>query len=437
MSDPTLADDADPLYRPLDGLDAWASSGGGMVEAVDEGAWADAVGRLDDLRRRHPAWSDMVLRGARLAAAHQSGALDGVHGGGRPVATALLRSVTPAAEAGAEAWPHVRANDEALGLAAGSPVLTEDVIRRIHEVACRPQLTHRVVVDGRVQDHVFAHGDYKHHPNHLPDGGGGWRARAPVGLVGTEMRRLVEAMGSPGFSRLHVAARAAFVLHGVAHVAPFADGNGRTGRALAGALLLRAAGLPLLVPVDLVGAYDGALEAAGRGDTHDLVRFVADRSVDLARLLCGLPVPGAGSHDPAYGRWCAEVATARAVADALAPEVRRALARHRARTDLGWLSPLVGATVVPPASPGHEERVDAGPLTLVVPLPGGGDVEEVITVVAHPLDAEGGVVVRAREAQLRLDVALGESPEGVASRLAPWLDRAMSTLALRVAAELE
>jgi hypothetical protein len=221
-----------------------------------------------------------------------------------------------------------------------------------------------------------------------------------------------------------VAARAAFVLHGVAHVAPFADGNGRTGRALAGALLLRAAGLPLLVPVDLVGAYDGALEAAGRGDTHDLVRFVADRSVDLARLVCGLPVPGAGLHDPAYGRWCAEVATARAVADALAPEVGRALARHRARTDLGWLSPLVGATVAPP-------------LTLVVPLPGGGDVEEAITVVAHPLDADGGVVVRAREAQLRLDVPLSESPEGVASRLAPWLDRVTSTLALRVAAELE
>ncbi|MDQ4070158.1 MAG: hypothetical protein M3203_11910, partial [Actinomycetota bacterium] len=57
-----------------------------------------------------------------------------------------------------------------------------------------------------------------------------------------------------------------------------------------------------------------------------------------------------------------------------------------------------------------------------------GTVTEVLQVDAHPLDG-GPVAVVAREARLRHETGT----EG----LEAWLDRVVSTLALRVAAELE
>lgn len=435
VHDPALSDEADSLYRPLGDLTAWAAT------AIDDDAWVEAVGGLDGVCRRHAAWSDMVLRGARLAAAHQSGALDGVHGGGRDVAMALLRGAHPAVAAGADAWPHVRANDRALGVAAAGPALTEDVIRQVHEEACRPQLTHRVAVDGRAQDHVFAHGEYKHHPNHVPTDGGGWRARAPVAQVRREMHNLLDALAGPAVSALHPAVRAAFVLYGVSHAAPFADGNGRVARALAGAFLLRAAGIPLLVVAGDAVPYDDALVAAGERRPGDLVRFVLGCSVDLAGVVSGLEVPPAGSQDQAFDRWRREVAVARSLGEALPDAMARALERHRARPDLGWLSSLAAAQVVVPRPDSHEERFDTGPLIVVVPLPGGIAVQETIAVDAHPLDTggdgEGRVVVQARDAQLRLEVDVGEPADVSSARLRPWLDRVVSTLALRVAAELD
>ncbi len=430
MPHPALSDEADPLYRPLAGPEGW----GGLV--VDEESWTAAMGGLADLRRRHPAWADMVLRGARVAAAHQSGVLDGMHGGGRDVALALIRGGVPDA-GGADARPHVRANDAALGVAAAAPVLTEDVIRRVHEVACGPQITHRVRVDGQPRDHVFAHGEYKHHPNHVPLAGGGWRARAPVARVGAEMASLLDRLADPAWAALHPAVRAAYVLSGVSHVAPFADGNGRVARALAGAVLLRAAGLPLLVVAEDADAYEEALVVAGEGDAGGLARFVLDRNVGLARFVSGLDVPPDGSRDPAFERWRQQVAAARSLADALPAVAAQALERHRARTDLGWLSTLADAQVVAPGPSSHEERFDAGPLVIVVPLPGGPVVEEVVVVDGHPADGDDRVVVRARDARLRLEVDVHEPAEVSSARLRPWLDRVISTLALRVAAELE
>ena len=49
------------------------------------------------------------------------------------------------------------------------------------------------------------------------------------------------------FAGLHPVVQAAYLLHALDHVQPFADGNGRVGRALAGGCLLRAAGIPYLV----------------------------------------------------------------------------------------------------------------------------------------------------------------------------------------------
>jgi hypothetical protein len=103
-----------------------------------------------------------------------------------------------------------------------------------------------------------------------------------------------------------------------------------------------------------------------------------------------------------------------------------ALDRHRRRADLGWLSPLTEAVV--------------DPSLLVLRDPSTG-VTETIEVDAHPLADERVVILRAPEAGRRLDVAPADvvpSPSGaLAARLDGWLDRVVSTLALRAAAASE
>ena len=362
----TLSDEADPLYRPLQDPDP---------QPVDEAVWAAALDRLEAMRHEDPDWVELATRGAMLAAAYQSAALDGVYAGDREVALALLRGEASPASMDDVVRAHVRANLEALEVARDASV-SETTIRRLHEVACRPQLTHRVLVDGRVQDHVMAPGDYKHHPNHLRTSAGEWFATAPVGLVPQEMARLVDVAQRTG---QHPVAQASWLHRALLHVQPFADGNGRVARALAGGYLLRAAGVPLVVfddHVDVLPAVVGLvdlMEAADRG---------------------------------ALAAW-REMAAA---AGQLRKQVVEALERSLRRDDPARRADVSAATV------GAD---------LVVRVPGVA-VEEVLVIEGHPLD--GGLTATAKEAGLRLRG--GEPVE-------PWADRVASILALRVAAASE
>ena len=402
MTESALSDEADPLYRPLGGLDPWAAA------PIDEQTWSDSLHRLRAVQQEAPEWTAMASHGALLAAAHQSGALDGVHDADPDVARALLLGEASLAALGEETRAHVRANVAALRLARDLDV-SEHSVRRIHEAACRPQLTHRVRVDDRIQDHVLAGGDYKHHPNHRLTDTGRWLATAPVALVRPEMARVVERAGSAAFAGLHPVAQAAFLDHALVHVQPFADGNGRVARALASGRLLRAAGVPLLVFATDGAAYDDARSPEA------LVAFVGRTVTALVDVL----VDGrhAGLAGGPLERWRAQEETARALRAALVPGLDAALDRYRRRSDRGWQADLSSAVAVP-----FEEG-----LRIRVELEGGATVEEVLTVDAHPLEGDA-VVLTAREAGLRI---------GPDDPLEPWLDRVVSVLALRVAAALE
>lgn len=322
----------------------------------------------------------MATRGAMLAAAYQSAALDGVVPSAPDLARALVRGGASLASLDGETRAHVRANVDAVELARGAGV-SEATIRQVHEVACRPQLTHKVLVDDHVQDHVMAHGDYKHHPNHIRLDGGGWRATAPVTVVRPEMARLVDMASSSTFAALHPAAQAGWLHDALLHVQPFADGNGRVARALAGGILLREAGVPLAVfdgdHVDVVAAVVGVVDLMASADAGavDAWRSRSEAADELRRRL----VP------------------------ALEAVLRRPDPARRADVSAA--------------------TVDAD---LVVRVASAG-VEETIAIDAHPLD-DGPVSVTAREAGLRL--VAGDPIE-------PWVDRVVAVLALRVAAEME
>jgi len=333
------------------------------------------VARIEALREDDPDRAAMATRGAMLAAAYQSAAFDGVVPVEDDLARSLVRGGASLASLDGERRAHVRANLDALELARDTGV-SEATIRAIHAEACRPQLTHQVLVEGQLQDHVMAPGDYKHHPNHIRLDAGGWRATAPVARVRPEMARVVELA-----TGLHPVTQARWLHDALLHVQPFADGNGRVARALAGGVLLRAASVPLVVfgdgDIDLVGAVVG------------LVELMA--SADRAALQA----------------WRARSAAAEDLRRRLVPALEKALGR-----------------------PGAARRADVSGATvgtdLVVRVPGVG-VGEVLTIDAHPLD-DGPVSVTAREAALRL--AAGQPVE-------PWVERVVSVLALRVAAEKE
>lgn len=373
---PSISDEADPLYRRLGGVERWTAA------PVDDGAWTTAVRRWQELRAGDPDRGDMLARGALLAAAYRSGALDGLYPADSGVAVALVRGEAVPADLDEAVRAHVEANHDALGLARDAPV-SETSIRRIHDVACRPQLTHRVWVGDTLQDHVMAPGDYKHHPNHVRTASGEWRPTAPVALVRPEMARIVDIAAGPAFATLHPLAQAAWLHHALLHVQPFADGNGRVARALASGCLLRAASIPL-VPFS-----DEEMEDV------EAVQRAAHRLLDL--LTEHRP-------SPALDRWRERAAAGRALRAELELAVRRALDRH----DGGWGADLSAATVAP-----------GEPLTVAV-----GPVVERLAVEAHPR-----LVVTAEEARLR--------HESGGDGLDAWLDRVVSTLALRVAADLD
>lgn len=421
-----MPEDPDRFYRPLEGPEVWAAAS----DAVDKGPWAAALAARAALGREAPAWSVMAGRGAQLAAAYQSGSLAGLYPADDALGRRLAAGVAAASGAGAGAVPHMRALDDAASAAAGPAVATVAGLCRLHATACHPQLHHLVQADeGTWHDHVLGHGDLKHHPNHRPSPAGGWVVRAPVAMVVDETGRLAGWLGSPAYAALHPAGRAAYALHAFAHVGPFAAGNGRVGRAVATAVLLDAAGLPLWVPAGDQDAYRQAVAAADAGDRAALVVFVVGQAASVARLALALRAEAGGSAEvAALARWEARVGAARRLAEQAATAARAALLRHSSRTDLGWLSGLAGAVVTV-----------GGPVRLVAPVPGGATVSDVLTVDPHPLEGDGeSVVLRATEAELGITARCADiaapAGNGLSNRLDDLLDRVVTALALRAAA---
>lgn len=417
MTGTSLSDEADHLYRPFVGLAPW------LGVPVDQPGWEEALDRPHTWRAEDPLRLAMADRGVRLAAAFASAAHSGAVPTEPGLVDSLIRGVRSPASLPDETRTHVIANYEALERAvagiADDRVEPEALLREIHAVACRPQAAHPVLTAIGEQDHVLAHGDYKHHPNHARRADGSWRAFVPVAQLDAEMTRLEDALTGPAFAALHPIARAAFVLHAVVHVGPFAVGNGRTARALAGAHLVRAGAQPL-VAADGWDEWERARDAADEGDPAPLVAYVAHRSAAAVELLA---MARAEPDPAAIDRWRHRADAAARLTGLLPVAVDDALARHRRRPAVAWQSGLADAQVL------------AGPdaPTIRVPVGDGATVDETLAVDPHPLDDGDSVALRAAEAMMQTDVRAGDGLEA----LVPWLDLMVRALAVRVAAALE
>ena len=117
--------------------------------------------------------------------------------------------------------------------------MTASFVRDLHTAVCRREDTYTACFkDGagalRPIEVTLPKGTYKDRPNHVIRRDGTGVAFAPVNDTGPEMRRLIDQVNGDEFSQAHPVLQAVYMHHGLAHIHPFADGNGRVARALGG-----------------------------------------------------------------------------------------------------------------------------------------------------------------------------------------------------------
>lgn len=117
-------------------------------------------------------------------------------------------------------------------------------------------------------------GDWKKLPNY-PMRGGTQFHYCPPEQTASEMERLVQLHLTHEERNWPSEASAAWLHHRFTQIHPFQDGNGRTARALASFVLIKAGLFPLLVTRDEKTAYLESLELADGGDLKPLARYVA------------------------------------------------------------------------------------------------------------------------------------------------------------------
>lgn len=281
------ADIEDSYYEPFASFSGWEGYSIGTT-------WVEFLAALD-LVRKTAAPDDLqrALDVALRSAALETGAIEGLYSTTRGVTrTVALQGALWEAELdklGPDVRGHFDAQLAALELVLDAATtltpMSEAWLRSLHAQVCANQKTFKVLTPQGWQDRALVPGAYKTDPNNvtLADGRTHWYC--PVDQVGPEMHRLQEEMRSASFAEAHPVIQSAFAHHALTAVHPFADGNGRTARALASVFLYRAAGIPLIVFSDQQEPYWDALAAADARDPQPFVGFINDRAIDAMALV--------------------------------------------------------------------------------------------------------------------------------------------------------
>ncbi|WP_311213552.1 MULTISPECIES: Fic family protein [unclassified Arthrobacter] len=281
---------ASGLYEPICSFSEWVST------SVNEERFEPLLQRIAaldlDSQGEGLRWAqDRILR----ASAFETGAVEALYEGGATYSVAMevdgwQLDLENSGDGAAHHFEdqlgaYVLVRD--LAKNAERP-LTEVDVRDLHRIATRSQQTHPVRTPNGVQHHRFISGAYKVNPNQVINRGGGVFHYAPVEAVSPEMGSLVRTVNSADFHVAHPVIQAAYMHWAVAHIHPFADGNGRMARVLGSIPLLRAYGVPLVVFAGRKRGYLQALEAADGHQHQDMVDYVAARAGETLAWLVEL-----------------------------------------------------------------------------------------------------------------------------------------------------
>ncbi|WP_261792528.1 Fic family protein [Corynebacterium propinquum] len=335
-------------YRPFPSVSQWAELSVSLRD-VD-----NAHARMQEAKETVSTEAfGSALEAARRAAAVDTNAIEGIF----PTDRGFTRTV--AEQTGAwqqlmdQRGAHVRTAfedtlagfDFILDHTTGKYPLTETAIKELHAVMLRSQdeITVYASVNGtlQAQQQKLPKGEYKKQPNSPTGHDDSTFHFAPVADTAPEMARFIAELNSETFAALHPVVQAAYAHYAFVRIHPFADGNGRIARALASIFLYRCPGVPLVIYHDQRADYLDALEAADDGDFKQLVRFLAEKSVDtvwlIARSVLRHSVGGrrqagaAGVRGQESGAVSADLEL-RALLDCWMPVLRKTAVRGRNRS---------------------------------------------------------------------------------------------------------
>lgn len=279
----------DEGYQPFPPVTAWTSV------PFDPGTYDEYAALLESTRAEASEEArEQAVRTAIRYAGTDTGAIEGLYttdrGFTRTVAVEAAHWEAAANERGPNAAALIKDQIEAyewlLDLATQRRPVTESIIREVHAILCRSQDTYTVHTELGTHERPLPKGEYKQFPNDPTSlTTGRTHHYAPVDLVTAEVHRLVESLSSPEYRNAHPVLQAAYLHYSLVAIHPFADGNGRTTRAIASVPLYRDVRVPLVVFRDQRDEYLDALGAADTGDLAPFVAFVQDRVLDAIDLV--------------------------------------------------------------------------------------------------------------------------------------------------------
>lgn len=165
--------------------------------------------------------------------------------------------------------------------------LSPHAMRELHACITAHQDTHFAVDSlGR---HVHRHlpkGKFKQYPNNPTRSDGLVHQYAPPEQVDSEIANLLQMYGVYQTS-VHPILCTAWLHHRFVQIHPFADGNGRTGRAVMNWHLIREGHLPIAVTNSNRPAYIHALERADEGDLTLLVNLLCNLTRTMVHMVVG------------------------------------------------------------------------------------------------------------------------------------------------------
>lgn len=168
----------------------------------------------------------------------------------------------------------------------GKERLTEAAIREMHRILLRePYETEAVTLDGRIVKKSVKLGTYKTEPNFVRTRSGEVHQYASPDDVGPEMNKLVHwHQEREAKADLHPVVHAALLHHQFLAIHPFDDGNGRLGRILMNAVLIRHGFPPVVVKLAQRDPYVAALRQADAKEPSGLIEFIAQGLLDSESL---------------------------------------------------------------------------------------------------------------------------------------------------------
>ena len=167
--------------------------------------------------------------------------------------------------------------------------LSPHAMRELHACITAHQSTHFAVDSlGRHVHRPLRKGVFKVYPNNPTRTDGRVHQYAPPEQVDSEIARLVDQYRAYDDSPdVHPLLCAAWLHHRFAQIHPFADGNGRTARALMNWHLIKREYLPIAVASHNRAGYIHALERADAGDLSLLVHFLCKLTRSMVYIVVG------------------------------------------------------------------------------------------------------------------------------------------------------